>query len=291
MRRQVWFAARTGLGLLGMSVVLTACSAANTNITVGSTTATVRVSCGFEDGWASVLPESAWDPKEDFLMQALIGLTQEPGFWAGEAGYQRYAAYKARPCSQGATFEVPAGGYRVVVGWAGRFAVHGEYRDNGFIKVATLAAGQELRVTLTPEDLTHTWSCISCPYLQAYQDGELVDLGQVLVDRLSPRSHGTDLRRAMVDVADGELRLHIVEREPEVTHLDAVEVFAVGRRLELVSGGPDAVRRADGDFVDLSMGDSLELRFDAGGLPDGRHEVSIAVTGHYTALVPLRRGR
>lgn len=41
----------------------------------------IRVTCGFANGWVSVMPVSKYPRDDQFLMQALIGLTDEPQFW------------------------------------------------------------------------------------------------------------------------------------------------------------------------------------------------------------------
>ncbi len=249
--------------------------------------AQVVVACEFSDGWVSVLPADLYEPNEEFLMQALIGLTEEPKFWHG-AGYGRFADYPAVRCDRrGTTVKAQAGSHYVLVGWANQFSVKGEYRDNGYLEQTTLNPGETRHYRITTDRLTHTWLCISCPYLLAYRDGRFEELGQVLVDRYSRRRRGTDVVRAQVAVHDGRLRLRIAEREPEITHLDAVILRNAQGELSPAPGTPAALLRADGQVRELAMGDRLDLVFEAPGTPDGVMDVEIQVTGHYEPVGPL----
>ncbi|MBW2455400.1 MAG: hypothetical protein JRI68_12850 [Deltaproteobacteria bacterium] len=249
--------------------------------------AEVVVACEFADGWVSVLPADRYEPSEEFLMQALIGLTEEPKFWHG-AGYGRFGDYRAVRCDpRGTSIHVPAGSHYVLVGWANQFSVKREYRDNGYLEQTTLNPGETRHYRITTDRLTHTWLCISCPYLLAYRDGRFEELGQVLVDRYSRRRRGTDVVRARVEVRNGQVRLRIAEREPEITHLDAVVVSNAHRELSPAPGTLAALVRADGQVRELTMGQRLDLVFEAPGTPDGVMDVEIQVTGHYEPVGPL----
>jgi hypothetical protein len=253
----------------------------------GTGPAKVVVACEFTDGWVSVMPADVYEPKEEFLMQALIGLSEEPKFWLG-VGYGRFADYRAVRCDQrGTTVDVPAGSHYVLVGWANQFSVKGEYRDNGYLEQTTLHPGETRHYRITTDRLTHTWLCISCPYLLAHGRGGWVELGQVLVDRYHRRRRGTDVVRARVDVRGGKVRLRLAEREPEVTLLDAVRVATAEQMLAPAAGTMSAVVGADGKTHRLSMGQHLDLTFEAPGIPDGTLDVEIQVTGHYEPVGPL----
>lgn len=250
-------------------------------------TATVTVSCSFTKGWAAVLPAARFSTGRRYLMQALIGFTKEPRFWRSQADFRDLADYAARRCSaKGTTFRVPAGPHVVVVGWADRFQVHKKYQDNGFYRRVRLRSGAAKAISLAPKDMTHTWNCISCPHLAVFRGGRFVEVGQVLVDRYTRGLRGTDVRRVRLEVRDGLVRLRVIEREPEVTYLDAVQVRVRGRLLE-PAGVPHRVRGADGSTLVLKTGDALELTFRAPGLGDGVVAADILVTGHYEPLVHL----
>ncbi len=249
--------------------------------------ASVTVRCRFSDGWVSLLPAARFDPGEQFLMQALIGLTEEPKFWGPMPEYAKLEPYKAQRCAaNGVRHDVPAGSYYVLVGWAGQFSVRGKYQDNGFKEKIELGNGDERDFDLSPKQLKHTWFCISCPYLVIWRDGRWIDHGQVLVDRYSRRRSGTDVVRAEVQVQGGKLRLRIDEREPEVTHLDAVQVSVAGKRLKLRSQA--SLAKVDSKSRQLAMGQKLELVFDAAGLADGKVQAEIRVSGFYLPIGPLR---
>jgi hypothetical protein len=249
--------------------------------------ARVQVACPFSDGWMAVLPTDLYDPGEEFLMQALIGLTEEPPFWE-QAGYGRFRDHRAQRCDErGTLVEVPAGSHYVLIGWANQFSVKGQYRDNGYLEQVTLQPGETRHFKITTDQLTHTWLCISCPYLLAHRDGGLVELGQVLVDRYSRRRRGTDVVRAQVEVRDGRVTLRLAEREPEITHLDAIEVTTPDRALPLSPALLAPLGQIDGQGLQLSMGEELDLVFPAPTAPDGLMDVEIRVTGHYEPVGPL----
>jgi len=87
-------------------------------------------------------------------------------------------------------------------------------------------------------------------------------------------------------VQGGKLRLRIDEREPEVTHLDAVQVSVAGKRLKLRSQA--SLAKVDSKSRQLAMGQKLELVFDAAGLADGKVQAEIRVSGFYLPIGPLR---
>ncbi len=247
----------------------------------------VAVACQFTDGWVSVLPTELYDPGEEFLMQALIGLAEEPSFWE-QAGYGRFRDHRATRCTdRGTTVDVPTGSHYLLIGWANQFSVKGQYRDNGYLEQITLQPGETRHFKITTDRLTHTWLCISCPYLLAHGAGGLDELGQVLVDRYTRRRKGTDVVQAQVAVRDGRVTLTIAEREPEITHLDAIEVTTANRRLSLALAAPAALRQIDGQDLQLSLGEQLDLVFEAPAIPDGLIDVEIHVTGHYEPVGPL----
>src|SRR4030095_5740957 len=50
--------------------------------------ASISVRCNFQNGWVAVMPVDAYPADESFLMQALIGFTEEPSFWRGIPAYR-----------------------------------------------------------------------------------------------------------------------------------------------------------------------------------------------------------
>jgi hypothetical protein len=72
-----------------------------------------------------------------------------------------------------------------------------------------------------------------------------------------------------------------------VSRLDAVEVLVAGRALPLAPGTPAALRTIDAQRVSLSMGESVDVAFEAPGIPDGTVTAEIRVTGHYDPIGPL----
>jgi hypothetical protein len=212
-------------------------------------------------------------------MQALIGLSEDPGFWTSETQYAKYQPYAAVRCGQPQTRELPAGEYEVWVGWAGQFE-RSNYTRNGHISPLTLAPGQRLARTFSPEDMTLDFVCISCPFVSVRQGGAMVELGQILIDRYSPRREGTDSRTVAAQVVDGKVRVVLSEREDEVSFIDAVRVFAAGSELALDAAVPSALRSIDGARHRMTRGDSIALDF-AAPVDSGSLTVTIQVSGHY----------
>ncbi len=66
-------------------------------------TGTVRVTCAFANGWVSVMPANKYPRDDQYLMQALIGLTDEPAFWTKEREYLPFVPYKAKKCGAKST--------------------------------------------------------------------------------------------------------------------------------------------------------------------------------------------
>ncbi len=255
-----------------------------------ATTGKLEIVCQFSDAWVAIVPRGVYRPNDEFLMQALIGFTTDPNFWNAQGGdWARYAPHAARQCGVDALkVDLAPGAYVVLVGWAGRFEANGgAYTRNGRIERVQLRAGQTVVKTYATGMLNHDWTCISCPYLAVRQDGRIVELGQVLVDRYTAGREGTDVRRARVDVASGRIVVTLVEREPEVSKVDAVELFVNGRALPLADGTPASLGTVDGARHSFSMGESVEVAFDATGIADGFVDAEIRVTGHYEPVGPL----
>lgn len=248
----------------------------------------VTVTCSFGNGWVAVLPEDLYDSEEEFLMQSLIGLTEDPGFWGGMDEYKKLAAHAAQKCDgEGVEYHLEAGDYRVLVGWAGRFNELGDYRDNGHIRKIKVKGGKSQRIEVTEKDMTHTWLCISCPYLAVRRGGKLVELGQTLVDRYTSKRAGTDVHAVDVDVVDGVIEVVLIEREPETSYVDAVELVVQGRALPLIDGN-DAIARRDGHAHSLRMGERLVLHFDASSLAQSSVPALVRVSGYYQPVGSLR---
>lgn len=248
----------------------------------------VTVTCDFADGWVSVLPEDLYDEKEEFLMQSLIGLTEDPGFWGDMDEYKKLAGHAAQKCDkEGVEFHLTSGGYKVLVGWAGRFNELGDYKDNGHIRDIKVKGGKSQKIDVTAKDMTHTWLCISCPYIAVRRGGQLVELGQTLVDRYNEKRAGTDVHAVDVDVVDGVIEVVLIEREPETSYIDAVELVVQGRALPMLDG-TDALRKRDGRSHSMRMGDELVLRFDASALAVSSTNALIRVSGYYTPVGSLR---
>lgn len=243
----------------------------------------VSVKCEFEGGWAAFLPETLYR-QDEFLMQALIGLTEEPSFWGTLGEYKELEPYSAKPCgTEGVTFPAQSGRYILLVGWTGSFDEYGDYKNNGFMQTVEVAG--DLSFTITREDLTLTFLCISCPHIYVWTGTDFEHRGEILRDVIgvaAERSERTPIGK--VQVIGGEVRLRIAEQEEEVSHINAVLLEIEGRTF---APEQDLLREADAAYQVLHRGESIDLVYRV-DLPDGPVEASVVATGYYIPLLPLR---
>jgi hypothetical protein len=243
----------------------------------------LTVTCGFADGWAAVVPRSVFKPDEEYTMQALIGLTEEPDFWAGEADYAPLAPYAARRCSDGVTFEDVGPDSVLLIGKAGTF--NGSYGINGVIRELPAGGGS---IEISDGDLNMTWPCISCPRVYAWNGTGWELRGEVLMDVIGAGAETTQRRPiGKVKVVGGQVRLKLAEEEDEVSHVDAL-LLEVGGMVAVPSSTELAT--IDGSRTLLQRGDEVELTYTV-GLPDGEYEAVAAATGYYLPLASLSGGR
>ena len=244
--------------------------------------ARVTVTCEFSSGWAAALPRSVVDPRrDDFLMQALIGLREDPEFWTSESEYADLAPWAAQPCDGpgGASFEVPAGGIVVVVGQADTFDGRGAYQDNGAIRELLLHEGDDVRERFAAADLVLDFSCISCPWLEVWDFSSATwqRRAEILVDLYSA-ARARSQRRAIgeVEVRAGLGRLRGAEDDDEVSHLEALTLELGG--LSLRTPLPATTLRRG----QRAITEGRDAR------PDGRDPAAVVARGYSTPLRPLR---
>ena len=65
-------------------------------------TSTLAVACDFDDGWYAAVPVALAQSRseDEFLMQALIGLTQETEFWSSMEEYEALQPFAAARCGR-----------------------------------------------------------------------------------------------------------------------------------------------------------------------------------------------
>lgn len=244
----------------------------------------VDVQCTFTHGWVALLPANKYPKDDQFLMQALIGLTSDPSFWNGLTEYRPLHPFAAKSCGSGWTrWTAPAAGdYYLLAGQEGTFSSRGAYSNNGVRRKITVRASQS--ISLGAGDLTHTWLCISCPWI-AFADGRGGDLEPfvVLAHRNAREKRGTDTRRvAHVPVVDGVIRLRVIEVEQEESHLDRLVLRVDGR--ELVPAPRSALAKDDGAEVRLGPHTQVTVTYAVPGHADGFVDVELEATGYYLPL-------
>ena len=253
----------------------------------------VSVTCSFAKGWVSVLPVAKYPKDDSFLMQALIGFTQDPRFWNAEAEYAPLKPFAARVCgSSPVSIRVPApGDYYVVVGQEGTFSVKGTYDKNGIRRKVTVGA-TGASYAFSSADLIFTWVCISCPWVR-FEDaaGNVTASFVVLANRRDRALAGTDrIAVQHVPVTDGRVRLRLLEREDEVSHVDELVLelrLADGSALRLLprrGKGRSALASRDGVTVELSRGTEVFVDYD---VPEGSPDfvdLAVVATGYYDPL-------
>ena len=254
----------------------------------------VTVSCSFAKGWVSVLPVSKYPKDDSFLMQALIGFTQDPRFWNAEAEYLPIKPYAARPCGASPTsIRIPAAGdYYVLVGQEGTFSTKGTYDKNGIRRKVTIGASGA-SYAFSAADLIFTWLCISCPWVR-FEDaaGNVTASFVVLANRRDRTLAGTDrIAVRHVSVVDGRhVRLRLLEREDELSHVDELVLelrVADGSTVRLLprrGGGRSALAARDGVTVELAQGTEVFVDYEVPeGTPD-LVDLVVVATGYYDPL-------
>lgn len=241
----------------------------------------VVVSCDFSDGWVSLLPVSQYPKDDSFLMQSLIGLTEDPGFWKGIASNLKPWAAKKCPRT-GVGYTLAAGDYWVLGGQANTFGSKGKYDKNGVKRKITVTTTVQ-NIDLKPVDLTHTWLCISCPWI--VMDG-LVPF-PILVHRDNRSKEGTDtIHLVHVPVKNGRVRIRVSERERETTWLDRLRVVHRGISLPPALGHErSALASADHVPVVLARGTEIAVEYEVGDLE--YVDLDLVATGHYVEDAPL----
>lgn len=245
----------------------------------------VEVTCAFPNGWVSVLPTSAYPRDDEFLMQALIGFTTEPTFWDQEREYRPLKKWAAKPCNAATpTRFFTSGDVYIVAGQANTFNTRGKYDKNGFKKRMTITASTTLAIS--PALLTHTWDCISCPWLAF--DGSDTSPFVVLAFRDDEKKSGADRREARhVPVKQGRIVARVSEIEDEETHLDQLlivirDASGAAHVIAPLGGDHSALSRDDGVEVRMTKGSQIIVSYDVSRvLPDGSADVDVIASGYY----------
>jgi len=265
--------------------------------TASASDAKLTVTCGFSNGWIAVVPARAYPKDDEYVMQALIGFSDDPTFWQGQSEYAALEPYKAVKCDATATILGQAeGDVFVLVGEADTFARRNRYSRNGMLKKVSLKKGDDVRLDVTTKDLVRTFPCISCPWVHFEGiDGASTEPFVLLARRASREERGTDRKTLRVPVVDGKVRVIVSEHEDEVTHLDALDVALEGVALSPVLADTRprsrfALSADDGLEVVLAKGTRIEQSYllPKGALvKNGWVTVTVSATGHYVPTRPL----
>ncbi len=251
----------------------------------------VQISCSFRQGWAALVPVDDYPADDEFVMQALIGFTEQPDFWKDQNEYASLAEYAAKPCTRrGETFDVAPGAYFVLVGEAGTFGRRSTYQNNGYRERIRLSANESKDIDLSGDDLNHTWYCISCPHVSFYDPtlGRYLSSFVVLAYRDERRLEGTE-RIVVHDVPvhDGTIRLRVDEVEPETTYLDQFVIEVDGVRVLPRKGGPQsALASADQARVIMRQGTRIVVEYDVPHVRTGTATVTVVAHGYYEPDLP-----
>ena len=253
--------------------------------------ASVRVKCDFRNGWVAIVPEDSYPDDDEFIMQALIGFTEEPDFWADQDTYSGLAKHAAKRCTRrGESFDLEPGAYFVLVGQAGTFGRRGSYQNNGLRRRVTLGPGEKLDIDLEGDDLNHTWYCISCPHVSFFDHsiGRYLSSFVVLAYRDERDLRGTDrILTHNVPVHQGTIRLRVNEVEPELTYLDQLILEVDGVRVMPKHGGThSALAHADGIDVRMAQGTQIVVEYDVPHVKGPTATVTVVAHGHYEPTLP-----
>lgn len=249
-------------------------------------TLAIDVTCAFANGYVTVLPVAAYPRDEDFVMQALIGFSTDPSFWKGLGQYKPLMPYAARPCSTTPQrFPVASGAdVYVLVGQADTFSTKGKYDRNGMKQRLHVTASTTIAATMS--SLTHTWLCISCPWVVVSDERgpreAFVMLGGM--DEEKKRGKDTRLVRDM-PVREGKVRFDVREGEDEETRLDAFWLVvrdAQGREHALAPVVGSALAVDDGLEVRLRKGGQIKLEYDVSAYATGDAiDARLEASGYY----------
>lgn len=130
--------------------------------------------------------------------------------------------------------------------------------------------------------VTTSCSCGSCPYLYAWESG----VGWRNTGKIIDKAGGAERKLSETRSFSGAVtHFRLVEHEAELARIDRVSLsvrLASGRIVDLRTTVP-RLRRTDGRYVDLAMGDSIEFHF---ALPPSLRdkrvvESRLTVTGYY----------
>lgn len=266
-----------------------------------SSNAKLSVTCGFSHGWVAVVPAAVYPKDDEYIMQALIGFSDDPTFWQGQSEYAALEPYKAVACDgNGVSLEAPEGDVFVLVGEADTFAKRNRYSRNGMLRKLTLKKAEPVRIDVSSKDLVRTFPCISCPWVHFEGiRGSATEPFVMLARRASREERGTDRRTLRVPVVDGTIRIIVSEHENEITHLDALTVEYEGMRLRPLLSKPLSTSTSTSRFA-LDADDGLEVVLAKGTrieqsylLPpdayastrgDGWVTVTVSATGHYVPV-------
>ncbi len=252
---------------------------------------TVTVTCEFANGWASLIPKALYPRDDSLLMQGLVGLGTDPGFWKTLPEYQKLAPYAAKPCtSAGVKLQGGSGEYMLLIGETDTFDERNDYRNNGAVRSLDLRTGTH-SYRFRRSDLRHTWVCLSCPWVAFLGEGDAVgEHFVVLARRSSAGRRGTDrIAAKRVKVIDGRITLELVEVDPEDSFVDELVLEADGATLYPSAGGErSAVAKNDGAQLRLTKGTKVRLSYEVPGVRNGELDVVVRATGHYEPWSSLR---
>jgi hypothetical protein len=140
----------------------------------------------------------------------------------------------------------------------------------------TIAAGETISLTIQITD-DDGWAC---PWVYVF-NGQTFERRTEILRNLSGPEHETTEITAVGSVAavDGWIIIRVAEEKDEVTYLDSFYLLVDGAAIPAESN--PAIAAADGEYLTIRRGESVEFRVRAPATFADGAPVSVAATGYY----------
>jgi hypothetical protein len=125
----------------------------------------------------------------------------------------------------------------------------------------------------------------ACPWLYVFDGEDFERRTEILRDLRGPENEQTETTAlGPITAVDGFITIRIAEEKEEITYLDSLALLIDGETI--YAEAQPIVLTDDGDYLTLSQGESVELRFPVpASFADG-DGVSVVANGYYVPLEP-----